>query len=71
MFSFTNTSFLISKIMPSKKGVQVQGTDKENKGNQRPPSPLLKDGADPFEVVVSMMDKRARNLTKRKVRNRR
>lgn len=54
--------------MPSKKGVQIHGTDKENKGNQRPPSPLLKDGADPFEVVVSIMDKRARNLTKRKER---
>ena len=55
--------------MPSKKSTQSHGADKENRGagSQRPSSPLFKEGVDPLETVVSIVEKRARNLSKRKV----
>lgn len=55
--------------MPSKKGEKVRvagGSEKENKG-PRPSSPLMPEGKDPLESIINIVEKRARNLEKRKV----
>ena len=55
--------------MPSKKGEKLRiagGSEKENKG-QRPNSPLMPEGKDPLESIINIVEKRARNLEKRKV----
>ncbi len=53
--------------MPSKKSSHTHGADKDGKSSQRPSSPLFKEGCDPLDTVVSIVEKRARNLSKRKV----
>lgn len=55
--------------MPSKKGEKPRvagGSEKENKG-PRPSSPLMPEGKDPLESIISIVEKRVRNLEKRKV----
>ena len=51
--------------MPSKKVSQNHGV--AEKGSQRPSSPLFKEDGDPIETVISVVEKKGRNLSKRKV----
>lgn len=53
--------------MPSKKSSHGGSDHKEGKGGVRPSSPLFKEGGDPIETVISIVEKKARNLSKRKV----
>ena len=55
--------FVFYLAMPSKKSSHNQSAADV----KRPSSPLFKEGSDPLDTVVSMLEKRARNLSKRKV----